>query len=622
MEGEPETSDNFRTLTWGDLEEWAGAKTLSRGRRYQQEGRVRDLARLPEGDLIAWVVGTERYATIVSTDGETIESRCTCPVEDSCKHAVAVVLEYLESVTKGLPIPTAAEDDPRLRLLDSDFVVISSPEPSLRPYLEGLTKDELIDILETLAWRDPDVRAAIDDRRSIATAGAGALVEALLSEIDAVADEEPWDDYRGRGIPDYSRVQERMETLLSMGHADEVARIGKVLLQKGLRQIEMVDDEGETIDQIASCMDMVFSALAVSSRPPHEKILYAIEADLEDEYGACRGVWGVLAGNYPEEEWSIVADRLLRRLEGIPPVEEDDNFTSKYQRGRLVDTTAIALDKAGRQDEATDLQIAEAERTDAYPEVVARLLHDERRDEALQWISRGIAETEETVPGIADKLWVILREMREEEGNWPAVAAIHAEAFFREPTYPAFRDLEEASRRAGVRDEVRDAAMRYLITGERPPAGGGVIPGVLPDTGMGIRSPRWEITAPVTDTLIEIAIAENKPDEVLRWHDRWEEDGISRYLRHNLEDRVAAAVVDTYPERAIAIWRKKAETLIAQTRPQSYEESLRYLRKLWSHMEAPKWEEYRAELRRKHARKRRFLEVLDRVEDRRIIEDT
>ncbi len=624
MAGEPETSDIFRALTWGDLDEWAGAKTLSRGKRYQREGRVRDLACLPWGDLIAWVAGTERYATTVSTDGESIESRCTCPVGYSCKHAVAVVLEYLESVKKGLPIPAAAEDDPRLRLLDSDFMenTAPSPEPSLRPYLEQLTKEELIDLLETLAGHDPHVRKAIDDRRSIAATGAGPLVEALLSEIDAAADERSWGEYWGGGIPDYSRVQEKMEALLSMGYADEVVLAGEVLLRKGLRQVEMVDDEGETADQIASCMDVVFSALAISSRPAHEKILYAIEADLEDEYDLCAGAQRLLTGDFPEDEWGIAADRLLKRLEDIAPVRENDSFTSGYRRNRLVTRAVTALDKAGRQDEATSLQIVEADRTDAYPELVARLLREGRRDEALQWIYRGISETEETAPGIADELRTILREMWERESNWPAVAAIRAEAFFHEPTYPAFRCLEEASSRAGVWDAVRDITMRYLIAGERPPAGDGAIPGVLPDTGIGVRAPRREITAPVADTLIEIAIAEKKPGEVLRWYDRWEEDVIDRYWRHNLEDRVADAVVDAYPERAIAIWKKKAERLIAETRPQSYEESLRYLRKLRSHMETRGWEEYRGELRRKHARKRRFLEVLDRVEDRRIIEDT
>ena len=81
MAGEP---DIFTGLTWEGLEEWAGAKTVSRGRRYQQEGRVRNLARLPGGGLVAWVAGTERYATTVSTDGESIEFWCICFVEDLC----------------------------------------------------------------------------------------------------------------------------------------------------------------------------------------------------------------------------------------------------------------------------------------------------------------------------------------------------------------------------------------------------------------------------------------------------------------------------------------------------------------------------------------------------------
>ncbi len=610
MTEEPET---FTKLTWGDLEEWAGAKTLARGRRYQQEGRVQDLARLPGGDLIAWVTGTRRYATTVSMDDESIESWCTCPVGNSCKHAVAIVLEYLESVRDDRPTPAAAGDDPRLRPLSME----EDAPPSLRSYLEGLTKDGLIRLLETLALHDPGVRAAIDDRRSIAREGAGPIFDALLSEIDAVTSEEPCYDHWSHSIPDYTRVQEKMNALLSAGHADEVVLAGQALLQKGAGRIEMIDDEGETADQIAACMDIVFSALAASSRPAHEKILYAIEAELEDTYDLCGGAWGVLAGDYPEEEWSTAADHLLKRLEETSLVEDYDNFITKYQRSRLVNMIAVALDKAGRWDEATVLQMEVVGRTDAYPDIVARLLREGRRDEALHWIARGISETEEAAPGIAGELWTILREMREKEASWPVVAAIRAETFFSEPTYPTFRDLEEAARRAGVYDGVRDAAMHYLITGERPPAG----EGVLPDTGIGPRAPRWKITAPITDTLIEIAIAEGKPDEILHWYDRREEDAMDHRQRNDLEDRVADAVVDAYPERAIAIWKKKAERLIARVQVPAYEESLRYLRRLQSHMPPAEWEKYRGDLRRRHSKKRRFLEVLNRVEDRRIIED-
>jgi uncharacterized Zn finger protein len=73
-------ADRFADLAWNDLEDWAGGKILSRGRKYQQQGRVADLAVTDDGALIAWVDGSERYATRVAVDEEGLpESVCTCP---------------------------------------------------------------------------------------------------------------------------------------------------------------------------------------------------------------------------------------------------------------------------------------------------------------------------------------------------------------------------------------------------------------------------------------------------------------------------------------------------------------------------------------------------------------
>jgi hypothetical protein len=55
--------DRFSDLTWNDIEEWAGGKIVSRGKSYQRQGRVSDLAVTDDGSLIAWVDGTVRYAT-------------------------------------------------------------------------------------------------------------------------------------------------------------------------------------------------------------------------------------------------------------------------------------------------------------------------------------------------------------------------------------------------------------------------------------------------------------------------------------------------------------------------------------------------------------------------------
>ena len=54
-----------------------------------------------DGDLLATVVGGDRYATTVELSPgrkrPTLASSCSCPVGISCKHAVATVAEYLQA---------------------------------------------------------------------------------------------------------------------------------------------------------------------------------------------------------------------------------------------------------------------------------------------------------------------------------------------------------------------------------------------------------------------------------------------------------------------------------------------------------------------------------------------
>ena len=97
----------WAALTWDDLDRWAGSRSVERGRSYQRGGRVRNLAITDDGRLLADVNGTERYVTSVSLAStgkrrSQLASQCTCPLQcDGCKHAVAVVAEYLAMLADG-----------------------------------------------------------------------------------------------------------------------------------------------------------------------------------------------------------------------------------------------------------------------------------------------------------------------------------------------------------------------------------------------------------------------------------------------------------------------------------------------------------------------------------------
>jgi len=99
-----------------DLTRQFSGTSLQRGRSYQTEGRVRDLAFRDGGASIeARVDGTAarpyRVEIAVSSQGAfgaIFETRCACPVGVDCKHAAAVLLEILARRRHGRPMPSPA----------------------------------------------------------------------------------------------------------------------------------------------------------------------------------------------------------------------------------------------------------------------------------------------------------------------------------------------------------------------------------------------------------------------------------------------------------------------------------------------------------------------------------
>jgi uncharacterized Zn finger protein len=107
----------WASLSWDDLTDWAGERSISRGRTYQRQGRVHDLVISEDGRLLAFVIGGDRYAVSVwcETGGKKVgdlHSQCTCPVgANGCKHAVALVTAYLELLGQNAAIQAEGTSD-------------------------------------------------------------------------------------------------------------------------------------------------------------------------------------------------------------------------------------------------------------------------------------------------------------------------------------------------------------------------------------------------------------------------------------------------------------------------------------------------------------------------------
>jgi uncharacterized Zn finger protein len=125
----------------------------------------------------------------------------------------------------------------------------------------------------------------------------------------------------------------------------------------------------------------------------------------------------------------------------------------------------------------------------------------------------------------------------------------------------------------------------------------------------------------MVNELIELAILEKKPERVLYWYDQLPK---KRNGWYGVDDDAIATAVQTHsPDRAVAIWKHKAERLIAQVKPKAYQQAGKYLRKAAKVMAKEKkqeeWDRYIQHLRDHHARKIRLIEVLDSLDDKPII---
>ena len=621
----------FIDLSWDDVREWAGSKIVSRGRNYQRQNLVSELAVLDSGGLLAWVDGTNRYATQVNIDEDGLPaSICTCPYGYDCKHGVAVVLEYLEHIKKDRRVPKAKKDDERLLLFDKsrwhddiedaedecdyndeEVNLTKKVRSEVNAYLNGKTKAQLTELILELAGEFPKVARDLLDRKQLASGSAQSLINRLKKEIREISSEPGWrNHWQHEGYtPDYSEIRVKLDTLLKTGHADEVLKLGNELIELGIRQIEESHDEGETAMEIEECMPAIVKALEQSSMTKADKLAWAVDTVLKDDYGIFHTLGEYLDRPHTKADWNTLADRLLKRLWAMKHSRDKNDFHRNYVRDGFTNWIVHALKCAGREEEVIPLCETEAQKTGSYTRLVEHLISEERYADAERWIQEGIRKTEKELPGIASDLRHRLKEIRTCQRDWAAVATMQTEEFVCYPSEKTFLECQKSNAKTRTWPKVRKHLLTYLEKGELPWKQKGWPLGKSNQTDP---NTPFRKTFPMIHVLIDIAILEKKPERVLFWHDQSQNRRSSSSIG---DDRIAAAIRDYAPERAVSIWKAIAENLINRTKPSAYEQAAGYLRKAEKTMKCQKkqsqWNQYINSLRETHARKRRFIEILN-----------
>jgi len=617
--------DRFAKLTLNNLEDWAGDKIVSRGVALQAGGAVSDLTLSNDGSILAWVKGSRRYAVRVEVDeDDQVDSYCTYPYELSCKHGVAVVLEYQLLAKRSAVIPPTEPDDDRLKRLskrfafdlpDDDCEETEDLEVEIDAYLTGKSKTQLIEIIKDLSQKQPNVAREIADRRQLKSGSPKELVKRLRREIRELGDQADWQndwEYEG-GTPDFSKTRRKLEDLLQAGYADDVLALGSDLLDVGLLLAEESDDEGETVVEVADCMRVIATALEQSSLNELGRLEWAVDAVLKDCYNLCEALAEYLHAAHPASVWSSLVNRLLVRLRGMKTSPNPDNFTRNWDREHLSNWIIHGLERSGREDEIIPLCEVEARKTFSYERLIDRLIGAQRYVEAEHWIKEGIQIYKGKFSGPDHSLRRKLLEIRTLQKNWAAVAAMQVDEFVR---YPYIRNLEDIQKTCGKLKKwpiIREFLMGYLEKGALP-----WLQKDWPLSETGLEKPAGDKKSefPMLRELIDVAIWEKKPDQVIRWYDQLPKSRLGWGVTNGHD--IAEAIKDYAPDRAVIIWKRIAEGFIAQVKPSAYIEAANYLRKAGTVLvrqgNQDRWHNYLRDLRQIHRQKRKLMEVLDKLE--------
>jgi uncharacterized Zn finger protein len=654
------STSNWESVTWDDVANWAGSRSMMRGRTYQRNGCVHDLAISSDGRLIATVFGTRKYTTGVWWEANTLHSRCTCPVGwNECKHAVAVLATYLDRLAKGTEVPTAKATDgrweelangvPEVPLDDSDDVEDGEPlrragkvgDDKIRKHIDAKSREELVDLVWSLTQRFPELREDFCERIALNEGDADRLIVGARKELRRATSEPGWRNYwKGTGYtPDFGRLARYLDRMVELGQADAVVKLSREIIARGMEQIGQSNDEGETATSFAECLPPIFRAANQSSLPPAQKLLFAIDADLKDEYSVIenRLLDTVFETIVAPSDWSAAADVLAGRLKS--EVSAGSNFYDKYQRERIADWLVRTLTRAGRDGEVVGIREREARITGSYGRLVPLLIERKQYEEAERWAAEGIRKTVKDAPGIADQLAKAMAELARRRKQWKIAAAHAAQEFFYRPGCENFTALVTVAKRAGCLDPVKRQALEFLETGKLP-----YTVTVKKDGSNSIAfSPDWPLPFPDYllpllrsgdprlhyDILIDMAISERHPDEVLRWFDLWRAQAKGRragwfYGAGSYADKVAAAIAKSHPERALEIYRGCVDEHLAHASISEYETVAAYLKKMRPILKSldrgPEWNDLVAEIRVNYRNRPRFMEILDRLEARPILQ--
>lgn len=616
------------TETW--IAQQVGSDIYQRGRQYYGQGAVKSLVK--RGDrLQAEVEGSdiEPYRVEVSlpSDGE-IEAECDCPYGEEfggwCKHIVAVLLRYLHH-------PESAEE--------------REPVGTL---LSGLERDDLLTLMQKLVEREPrlvdflEAQVTLLKRRATTADAPAATVEFLpvdtrtvrrgvRAALGSLSGMRYSDAYHHVGgvVSEVREFLKEARERVESGDGLSAMAILEAVTDEYKEAFEMLDDsDGEVSGLYSELCPLWTEAVLTAALSPGERKLWEKKLTAWDRhirnYGVDEGFGAaILAVKQGWDDPSVV-----RALRGETPIEVNEVEDEEWDEDE--------------EDEDYEDYEEESEDWDAEELTNARLNVLERQKRFEECLNLAGAQ------GLHDRYAVYLVKLK------PVSEAV-AYALQNVATVKGLFAVAQALREAGADTEALRVAEHGLSLPEETPWPAGYLdPGGKTALGRWLRD--YALSLGQTDLAIRAVTTALKETPDLKEYEQLESlardnwpalreelltnlrkrksyqprgavdiflyegliddalDAVANGYDRELLARVVEAAISTRPERAIALSKQQAESIMEGGKSEYYTLAARWLERaraayITAHQEA-EWRDYLADTLARHQRKYKLVPLL------------
>jgi len=534
----------------------------------------------------AVVDGTRPYRVRLAIRGETLLGDCNCPMGDDgvfCKHCVATGLAWVQAAMAD-PSATGVAD------------AADPTDDDLRNFLLTQEREWLADLLLEAAAEDPVLRA-----RLLVSAGAEAVESLDLSDFEAELEQailiEDFVDWRGTATylrdVDVDVALGRVEDLIEAGFTDAAIALCEHALVLLEESVEMIDDSDGGMKEAIGRAEQIHLRACLEGSPDR----VALAERLAD--WALRSKWEVFLDAVPRYAGVLGPDGLARFRQivdaawsGLPPLAPGDHstygdgrFQVTYQKEALaaLDGDVVGLVAVRAHDLSSPY---------AFLRVAEVLVGAGRDDEALDWLERGVA----TFPDRRDpRLTQLAAECHLRAGRGAAAVGLAWEIFQQHPSLERYQRLREYATADDTWTRWREQALDTLRA--RPKA----------DPA---KAERLDRPGSGHSTLVEVLVWEGELDAA--WAAA-QHGGCSEGMWLELA-RLRAA---DHPRDALPVLHRHIGAAIEVKNRRGYRHAVDLLTELRAIYEAAGdgagFAAYVRSLRAQHARKRAFVEELDRA---------